>query len=219
MRTTRAQLDTRGEVIVATEANQRPVGQSGSRHSLSTRSESASGARGWADRRPAARRVSLRLRIAVWLTRGGLDRRIASGQDQLNPPRIELRTRQLTSTRARRRLARELLVMSEHTEHFIGYADGHPLALAAADVADLRRAKVALAALAHRFEEPAPVSASGIILARALVRRGIGGVLFDPSSEPTLSDRVAEALAAVEQSSSRCPTSSPRCFSDRSTSR
>jgi hypothetical protein len=122
------------------------------------------------------------LRLRVYLTRPWLDRRIARGGAGTESAALELRARQLTSTRTRSQLARELRGLVEYAER----AGSRPTFSAVViERRAVTRGRHAILGLAERLEGRDPVSARGITRVRRLLTDGLGP-FFNPRSEQTV---------------------------------
>jgi hypothetical protein len=124
------------------------------------------------------------------VTRGRLDRQIADGRPCESVPALALRSRQLTKTDNRRRLARALRSVAKSCP---------ALSTTAIDRAGVTFGREALLGLADGLEAPGPVSPMGVALAQALLTDGVGSPLFNFWCEPTAVHavwNVAEVLVA-----------------------
>jgi hypothetical protein len=122
------------------------------------------------------------LRLRVFLARPWLDRRIAAGADPATTPALELRARQLTSARARQRLARELRGLVEYAERV---GSRPTFSAVVIDRRAVSRGRHAILGLAERIEGETPVSPRGVTLVRRLLTDGLGP-LFNPNSQQTV---------------------------------
>jgi hypothetical protein len=122
------------------------------------------------------------LRLGVYVTHSWLDRRIAAGADCAATAALELRARQLTAPRTRRRLARELRELVEYAARV-----GSRPTFSAVVVyrRGVLRGRHALLGLAERLEGETPVSPRGVTHVRRLLTDGLGP-LFNPNSEQTV---------------------------------
>ncbi len=135
-------------------------------------------------------RITKALRLKVFLTRGRLDRRIADGSRYEATDALALRVRQLTGEGNRRRVANELRGVVDWVDDC---ETGAFMSSVVIDRAAVRGGREAILGLAERLEAMDPVSARGVVLARALVTDGLSP-LYNPLSERT----VAEAVFAVQ---------------------
>ncbi len=116
------------------------------------------------------------------MTRPWLDREIAAGSTDGASAALELRARQLTCTRTRRQLARQLRELIEYAER----VGSRPMFSAVViDRRAVSSGRHAILGLAERLEGEEPVSPRGITLVRRILTDGLGP-LFNPRSEQTV---------------------------------
>ncbi len=136
----------------------------------------------------------LTLRLRVFVTRRALDRRIVSGRACDTSPALALRALQLTGWRTRDELARNLRRVVDYVER-----RGSPGVISTVMIEPhaVRTGRRAILGLARRLEGPAPVSATGVVLAAALLTDG-RSPLFNPHSRRTVSQAISEVHDALE---------------------
>jgi hypothetical protein len=147
--------------------------------------------------RPTDRRPTIALRLKVSLTRVRLDRAIADGSRYEATPALALRVEQLTAHTTRRRVASELCAIVEYADRNDSVSPR--LTTVMIESAAVRPGREAILGLADRLRSKAPVSARGVVLARALLTDG-RSPLFNPFCERTVVEAVFEvqdALGAV----------------------
>lgn len=133
------------------------------------------------------------LRLRVLLTRRKLDRRIADGGSYEATDALALRVRQLTDQGNRRRVANELRGVVDWVD---SRESGPFISSVMIDRSAVRAGREAILGLAERLEAEAPVSAKGIVLARALLTDGLSP-LYDPLSERTVAEAVFDVQDAL----------------------
>lgn len=134
------------------------------------------------------------LRLRVYLTRPWLDRRIAARSRHTATAALELRARQLTCARSRRRLARQLREIVEYAQR----TGSRPVFSAVViDRRAVLRGKHVILGLAERLEGPAPVSPRGITRVQRFLTDGLGP-LFNPNSRETMVQAVWNIEDALE---------------------
>ena len=143
---------------------------------------------------PTDRRAPLALRLKVFLTRVKLDRAIADGSPYEATRALALRVVQLTACRTRRRIASELRAVVEYAD----VNDSAPPRLSAVMIepAAVRAGREAILGLAERLHSTAPLSARGVVLARALLTDG-RSPLFNPFCERTVVEAVFDVQDAL----------------------
>jgi hypothetical protein len=143
--------------------------------------------------------ASLALRLRVYVTRGKLDRQIATGRPCESTAALALRARQLTDPRTQQQIARNLRGSIEYV-----YRRGSRRVISAVVVeqAAVRTGRHAIFGLAERLEGTAPVNPRGVVLARALLTDGLS-----PLSNPNCERTVAQAVREVQDALERHPTS------------
>ncbi len=134
------------------------------------------------------------LRLRVYLTRGWLDRKLATagaiGQSEV----LALRTLQLITARARQQTARNL----RGTVKYAARTRSRPILSAVViDHTAVIAGQEAILGLAERLEGTAPVTARGMVLARELLTDG-QSPLFNPHTERTVTDAVWEVGDALD---------------------
>jgi len=132
----------------------------------------------------------------VYLTRGRLDRELASGRLCEAAPALALRARQLVSPHERRQLARDL----RGAVAYVDRVDSRPtISAVVIDRAAVRSARQAIVKLAERLEDWAPVSPRGVALTRVLLTDGLSP-LYNPNSEQSAIEALWEIDDALEVS-------------------
>jgi hypothetical protein len=130
----------------------------------------------------------------VFVTRGKLDRQIATGHPLDATVALTLRARQLTRPRARQQIARHL----RETIDYVDRRGSRPIISSVViERTAVRTGRQAIMGLAERLEGTAPVEPAGIVLARALLTDG-RSPLFNPHSELTVTEAVFEVQDALE---------------------
>src|SRR5271165_7414694 len=109
------------------------------------------------------------LRLKVFVTRRGLDRQIVSGCACDASPALALRALQLTGWRTRDQLARNLRRVVDYVER---RRSPGVISTVMIEPEAVRTGRRAILGLARRLERPTPVSASGVVLAAALLTDG-----------------------------------------------
>jgi hypothetical protein len=134
------------------------------------------------------------MRLMVFLTRVKLDRAIADERASEATRALALRVQQLTAHRTRRRIASELRAVVEYADR----NDSAPLRLSAVMIepAAVRAGREAILGLAERLQSTAPVSARGVVLARALLTDG-DSPLFNRFCERTVVEAVFDVQDAL----------------------
>jgi hypothetical protein len=135
-----------------------------------------------------------RLRLRVLMLRASLDREILADSSRPSAdPALALRMVQLTDARTRRMVAGEL-------RRVVEYADRHRsspvISCVIVERAAVRAGREAILGLAERLESGAPVSAAGIVQARALLSDP-DSPLHDPHSRRTVHEAVFEVQDAL----------------------
>lgn len=133
--------------------------------------------------------VPLALRLRVHLTRGRLDRQLASGRLCESTAALALRARQLGDPRQRREVARDLRGIVDYVDR-VGAS--RVISAVVIDRRAVRDGRPAILGLAQRLEDAAPVSFRGVALTRVLITDGLSP-LFNPDSGQT----VAEAISRI----------------------
>jgi hypothetical protein len=151
--------------------------------------------------RSSAADASLKLRLRVYMTRPWLDRRIAASGPGATSAALELRARQLTSTRARNRLAQELRGLVEYAQRM---GSRPTFSAVVIDRRAVAGGRYAILGLAERLEGREPVSARGMTLVRRFLTDGLGP-LFNPRSEQTVIQVVWNIEDAFEESETAAP--------------
>jgi hypothetical protein len=134
------------------------------------------------------------LRLKVFLTRVKLDRTIAGGRPFEVTRALALRIEQLTAPRTRRRIASEL-------RGVVDYADSNDsvsprLSAVMIEPSAVRAGREAILGLAERLQSSAPVSARGVVIARALLTNG-SSPLFNRFCERTVVAAVFDVQDAL----------------------
>jgi hypothetical protein len=138
--------------------------------------------------------ASLRLRIRVFLTRGSLDRQLASGRPHLFTPALALRARQLVEPRTRRQVARTLRKIVEHADRRTA---GPVCSAVMIEPVAVRNARHPILGLAERLEGPAQLNPAGIARAQVLITDGLSP-LFDRNSPRTATQAIYDVQDALE---------------------
>jgi hypothetical protein len=137
---------------------------------------------------------SVKLRLRVYLTRGTLDRQIASGRPYLSTPALALRAQQLAEPRTRRLLARTLRKIVEHADRRTA---GPVFSAVVVEPVAVRNARHPILGLAERLEGPAQLNPAGIARAQVLITDGLSP-LFDRNSPRTATQAIYEVQDALE---------------------
>jgi hypothetical protein len=135
----------------------------------------------------------LALRVTVFVTRGALDQKIAGAHRDESSAALELRTRQLIHPRSRQRVAQYLRGIVDSAARI---GSRRVLSAAVIDPAAVTGGRRPILRLAQQLEGRAPVSARGVVLARALLTDGCGP-LFNPACGRSVDQAVAEAEDAL----------------------
>lgn len=147
-----------------------------------------------AGERVAAARAPRRLRLAVYLKRGSLDRRLVAGERSHADEQIALRASQLSDPANQRRIAGDL-------RRVIAYAEknraGTVISSVVIDAPSVRRGGWAIAELAEQLERAGTVDPRGVVLAQMLLTDG-GSPLFDRHADRTLARAVRDIRVALE---------------------
>ena len=138
------------------------------------------------------------LRLKVFVTRVKLDRAIADGgpseASAAATRALALRAEQLTAPRTRRRIASELRAVVEYADRS-GSASPR-LSAVMIEPTPVQAGREAILGLAERLQSSAPVSARGVLLARALLTNG-RSPLFNRFCERTVVEAVFEVQDAL----------------------
>lgn len=137
---------------------------------------------------------SPKLRLRVYLTRGTLDRRIASGQPYLSTSALALRAQQLAEPRTRRQVARTLRKIVEHADHRMA---GSVFSSVVVEPVAVRNARHPILGLAERLESPAELNPAGVARAQMLITDGLSP-LFDRNCPRTATEAIYEVQDALE---------------------
>lgn len=138
--------------------------------------------------------ASVKLRLRVHLTRGTLDRQIASGRPYLSTPALALRAHQLAEPRTRRRVARTLREIVEYADR---RAAGAVFSAVVVEPVAVRNARHPILGLVERLEGPAQLNPAGIARAQVLITDGLSP-LFDRNSPRTATQAIYEVQDALE---------------------
>ncbi len=130
----------------------------------------------------------LRVQLRARSSSPSLDARLAAGEDPLSDPVLYVRARQLTSRRARSKLADNLERAMAHAGTSAAFGPAMPNNPDASG-----RARTALRQLVRRLRRDATVHPAGVSLARKLLVDG-SSPLYRASSEGALWDAAREAL-------------------------
>jgi hypothetical protein len=141
--------------------------------------------------RPTDRHPTIALRLRVFLTRVKLDRAIADERASEATRALALRLQQLTAHTTRHRVASELRAIVEYADRNDSVSPR--LTAVMIESAAVRAGREAILGLADRLQSKAPVSARGVVLARALLTDG-HSPLFNRFCERT----VVEAVFVVQ---------------------
>ena len=131
------------------------------------------------------------MRLRVFLTRVKLDRTIAGERPFEVTRALALRIGQLTAHATRRRIANQLRALVDYADR--NDSPSPRLSAVMIEPAAVRGGREAILGLAERLESTSPLSARGVVLARALLTDG-RSPLFNGFSERT----VVEAVFAVQ---------------------
>jgi hypothetical protein len=138
--------------------------------------------------------ASLALRLNVFVTRRKLDRRIAAGRPCESSPALALRAHQLTGSRSREEIARNLRGVVDYVHR---HRSRSVISAVVIEPAAVRSGRRAILELARRLEGTAPVSPGGVVRAGALLTDG-RSPLFNPHCERTVAQAVSEVHDALE---------------------
>ena len=130
----------------------------------------------------------------MYLSHGGLDRRIAAGRPIDASAALRLRAEQLTDHRARLRLARDLRGAVEYVDRL---GSRRMISAVVIEPAAVIAGRQALLGLAERLERPSPVSPRGVGLVVVLLTDGLSP-LFNPRAGRTVVEAVWEVADALE---------------------
>jgi len=144
--------------------------------------------------RPIARQATIALRLKVFLTRVKLDRAIADGSSDEASNSLALRVEQLTGSRTRGRIASELRAVVEYADRRDSVSPR--LTAVMIEPAAVRAGREAILGLAERLQSTTPLSARGVVLARALLTDG-RSPLFNALSERTVIEAAFEVQDAL----------------------
>jgi hypothetical protein len=144
--------------------------------------------------RPTNRHPTIVLRLKVFLIRIKLDRAIADERPSEATRALALRVQQLTAHTTRRRVASELRAIVEYVDRNDSVSPR--LTAVMIEPAAVRAGREAILGLADRLQSTAPVSARGVVLARALLTDG-RSPLFNPFCERTVVEAVFEVQDAL----------------------
>ena len=133
------------------------------------------------------------LRLRVYLTRGGLDRRIAAGDERASTPAVALRARPLADVRTRRKVASELRRVVAHADRV---ASRTRLSAVLVEPTQVRAGREAILGLAELIERPTSADPRGVALARELLSDP-ASPLFDRGCRQTVADAVCEVETAL----------------------
>lgn len=134
------------------------------------------------------------MRLRVFLTRVKLDRTIAAESPCEATPPLAHRVEQLTSRRTRHQIASELRSVVEYGDR--NDSVSRRLTAVMIEPAAVRAGREALLGLAERLQSTAPVSARGVVLARALLTDG-HSPLFNRLCERTVVEAVFDVQDAL----------------------
>jgi hypothetical protein len=138
--------------------------------------------------------ASVKLRFRVYLTRGTLDRQIASRRSNMSTPALALRAQQLAEPRTRRQVARTLRKIVEHADRWTA---GPVRSAVVVEPAAVRNARHPILGLAERLESPAQLNPAGIARAQVLITDGLSP-LFDRNSPRTVTQAIYAVQDALE---------------------
>jgi hypothetical protein len=142
----------------------------------------------------AAPRVSLWLRLKVYIVRGSLDRQIAAGRLCGASPALRLRTRQLSDRHTRLQLARSLRKVVAYAEASVARPIRSAVVIETGAVLGARHP---ILGTAERLEGTAPVHPSGVAMVQVLLTDGLSP-LFNRCSERTIVEALWEVADALE---------------------
>jgi len=134
-------------------------------------------------------------RIRVRRERRSLDERLAEGADPWESAELLLRAAELTAPAARRELADALDSVIAVAEHPVRVAPSVPYARVCP--VPILAARDALAALAERLRDPAPVSAECVAMLATLLRRRTSPLYDSARAAAAVSDAVAHCSVAL----------------------
>jgi hypothetical protein len=134
------------------------------------------------------------MRLMVFLIRIKLDRAIADERPSEATRALALRVQQLTAHTTRRRVASELRAIVEYVDRNDSVSPR--LTAVMIEPAAVRAGREAILGLAERLQSTAPLSARGVVLARALLTDG-RSPLFNPFCERTVVEAVFEVQDAL----------------------
>jgi hypothetical protein len=134
------------------------------------------------------------MRLKVFLTRVKLDRAIADESPYEATSALAVRVEQLTAHTTRRRIASELRAVVDYADR----NDSPPrLSAVMIEPAAVRAGREAILGLAERLQSTAPLSARGVVLARALLTEG-HSPLFSRFCERTVVEAVFDVQDALD---------------------
>ncbi len=134
------------------------------------------------------------LRLKAFVTRRKLDRQIAAGRSCESNPALALRAYQLTGSRSREEIARNLRGIVDYVDR---RSSRGAMSAVVIEPAAVRSGRRAILELARRLEGAAAVSPRGVVLAGALLTDG-RSPLFNPHCERTVAQAVSEVHDALE---------------------
>jgi hypothetical protein len=134
------------------------------------------------------------MRLRVFLTRVKLDRTIAGERPFEVTRALALRIEQLTAKTTRHRIASELRAVVEYADRNDSVSPR--LTAVMIEPAAVRAGREAILGLAERLQSTAPLSARGVVLARALLTDG-RSPLFNPLSDRTVVEAVFDVQDAL----------------------
>jgi hypothetical protein len=138
--------------------------------------------------------AAARLLLIAALRRDGLDDELAQGVRPWHRPLLAVRARRLASERNRRMIARSLRRCVAEATSPAGLRAAAPI-----DRGAVRESASELLALASRLESDRPAGVTGLAIAQRLVTDGVASPLYGPRSRGTLSSRVRNALAWIDE--------------------
>jgi len=144
--------------------------------------------------RPSSADASLRLRLRVYVTRGALDRQIATGRPCESTPALALRARQLADARTRRQIARSLRGIVNYADY---RASHRVISASVVEPTAVRRARHPILGLAERLEGTAPVNPAGVARAQVLLTDGLSP-LYNRNCPRTATQAIYEVQDALE---------------------
>jgi hypothetical protein len=136
----------------------------------------------------------LKLTLKVLVTRAKLDQRIIAGRSSPPAAALELRVRQLTSSRAQWRTARNLRSAVKHVDRLGNRPDFSAVVI---DRRAVRAGRESILGLAERLERGAPVEARGMALATRFLTDGANSPLFHEAPERTVAQAIWEISDAL----------------------